>query len=144
MPALAAIIAGGANDQILASEITEATTAQTNATGQLALDQAWETNIDAGTPNLDDSTLNARIGQLTPRNSEISAREAEILVTLNTRESPQPLYAARFFWVGRRARLNDGTLSQSVKFTKGLTSISNDEQANANAIDTSQDLLDAQ
>lgn len=145
IPALTAIISGGANDHIIASEITEATTASAAASAQLALDLTWETNIDSATPDLSTPTLTARqTVDLTPRNVFIPTREAQILVTLSTRVSPRSLFASRFFFISRRARITDGTLSESVRITKGIAANSAQIVTNTAAISDIQDILNAQ
>ena len=147
IPALTAIITNGANDHVIASEITEATTASSAASAQLTTNLTWESNIDLGpgVADLSTPTLTARqTADLTPRQAFIPTRNAQILVTLSTRVTPLNLYGSRFFWISRRARLTDGTLTQVVRFTGAIASNTAKIATNTAAIATLTALLAAQ
>lgn len=124
--ALGNIIAAGTNDHVLPSEITEATTAQTNATTQQGLDATFEANIDTPQPtDLSTPTLTTRQGELTTRQTQISTRDAELDVTLKTRTVPKSFYDSRFFWIDKRANLANGSFTLQLEAGRAIV------QANA-------------
>lgn len=128
------IIAAGANDHVLSSEIAEATSAKVDTVTQAGLDSGWEANIDLGTPDLDNAALDPRLADLVTRQAQITPRDAELDVTLATRVTPLNLYDSRFAWIANRARLTNGTIVLIKQAANGVV------QVNAQIVDNTAEI----
>ena len=101
---------------------------------QAALDATWEANIDLPAPFLDDANLDPRLADLTTRQGQITSRDAELDVTLDTRVTPLSLYGSRFAWIANRARLTNGSIVLLQQAGNGIV------QVNAQIVDNTAEI----
>jgi len=104
------------NDHVTATDISNATAASASASAHLASTTTFATTI---TTTLSNAVLTARLTALGPtpagREGFIDVTRGPQLSTLLTF-----LWGRRFFWITQRARLADGTLAESINFSKAV------------------------